>query len=205
MGAALVARHPIHWKESPDSSRDLFDQYLHNNYDHWLELTKAKKIPRGVRPVLVSGFDLAKDFVTVSYPSRGSASLKFKKPITEPMFKSISPPFQGKWCFRSVPHIQERASTECNQCIFVRCHNMRRRDEIPKNIRGAAGPHDLGSGDNEGGTFPELTARSSIGTTATLRRKLFGPPAGDISPKPDTDREVLDVWFPFVIFYCSEI
>ena len=30
---------------------------------------------------------------------------------------------------------------------------------LPRVIRAGAGPHDLGSGENEGNTFPELTAR----------------------------------------------
>ena len=30
---------------------------------------------------------------------------------------------------------------------------------FPKVIRAGAGPHDLGSGDNRGDTFPELTAQ----------------------------------------------
>jgi hypothetical protein len=32
---------------------------------------------------------------------------------------------------------------------------------FPKVIRAGAGPHDLGPGDNKGGTFPELTVQSS--------------------------------------------
>ena len=31
---------------------------------------------------------------------------------------------------------------------------------FPKVIRAGAGPHDLGSGDNRGDTFPELTVHS---------------------------------------------
>ena len=33
---------------------------------------------------------------------------------------------------------------------------------FPKVIRAGAGPHDLGSGDNGGDAFPELTAQSDV-------------------------------------------
>ena len=33
---------------------------------------------------------------------------------------------------------------------------------FPKVIKAAAGPHDLGSGNNHDGTFPELTVQSNL-------------------------------------------
>jgi hypothetical protein len=36
---------------------------------------------------------------------------------------------------------------------------------FPKMIRAGAGPHDLGSGDNIGGVFPELTVQSDVERT----------------------------------------
>jgi hypothetical protein len=52
-----------------------------------------------------------------------------------------------------------------NQCVFLRYYTMRERKwmpGIPKVIKAGAGPHDLGSGDNKGDTFPELTTQSNV-------------------------------------------
>ena len=54
----------------------------------------------------------------------------------------------------------ESPSTEYKQCVFLRYYMMRSYlGLIPRVIRAGAGPHDLGSGENRGNTFPELTSR----------------------------------------------
>ena len=45
---------------------------------------------------------------------------------------------------------------------------------LPKVIRGGAGPHDLGSGDNRGDTLPELMTRVSVGSTTSGDEDLEG-------------------------------
>ena len=179
-GAALVTRHPIHYKDSLVSSRDRFDRYLNGNRDFWAELAKRKALPKKIRPILVYGFDAAKDFEMVSYPNSDSALFGPARDfVTSLMFKSIPPPFQGQWCFKTAPHIQRGSSTEFDQCVFVRYHIMRRKgdaDKIPKVMKGGAGPHDLGSGDNQGKTFPELVVQSGVGSPTNVGDDLGGQP-----------------------------
>ena len=52
---------------------------------------------------------------------------------------------------------------EFSQCVFIRYYTMRPRKGIrifPRVIRAGAGPHDLGSGENRGDTFPELAVQA---------------------------------------------
>ena len=177
-GAAMVTRHPIHRKDSNS---------LNDNPRLFDEIFKRINSPQGIHPVLVSGFDAVKDFEVVSYPNSDGGSFKPKRPITENMFKSLPPPFRGKWCFQFAPHIHRDSSAEFDQCLFVRYHTLRHKggtSRIPRVLRGGAGPHDLGSGDNQGGAFPELTVQSSaqptIGIDEDTGRPL-GLPAGDAS------------------------
>ena len=50
-------------------------------------------------------------------------------------------------------------SNDYNQCVFVRYYTMRKRMGFSPKIRAAAGPHDLGTGQNRDDTFPGLMAR----------------------------------------------
>ena len=66
---------------------------------------------------------------------------------------------------KAVPPLQSEAAedltAEYNQCVFIRYYTMEFKLRLfPKVIRAGAGPHDLGSGENRGSTFPELTVRS---------------------------------------------
>jgi len=60
----------------------------------------------------------------------------------------------------SGPADARTASEDSDQCVFIRYYTMRKRMGIyPTVIRAAAGPDDLGSGNNLNDTFPELVAR----------------------------------------------
>lgn len=56
---------------------------------------------------------------------------------------------------------------------------------FPEVIRAGAGPHDLGSGDNEGETFPELTAGTDSEPTTSDAGDLGGQPIDDADAEPD--------------------
>jgi hypothetical protein len=69
---------------------------------------------------------------------------------------------------------------------------------FPKVIRAGAGPHDLGSGDNRGDTFPELTVRPML----NLRRDdedlggQWDPTTDDTDSESDiVVRNTPSVWF----------
>ena len=55
----------------------------------------------------------------------------------------------------------DTAEMEYNQCVFIRYYTVRKLFLVPKVIKAAAGPHDLGPGNNRGETFPELVVQSS--------------------------------------------
>lgn len=163
-----------------------FEKYTKRHYESWVAFARQKQYGNDVQPVLISGFDMTRDFAMVAYSHEG-ASLETDLTITVPMLASASASIWGTWRTRSSPHTNcgpqicsppppERAidlpsqsvdtrhiPNEFNQCVFIRYYTMRLRKRLalfPKVIRAGAGPHDLGSGDNSGDTFPELPSRS---------------------------------------------
>jgi len=76
----------------------------------------------------------------------------------------------------------------------------------PKVIRAGAGPDDLGSGDNRGDTFPELTARSDAEPTMNSDEDLVGRSnltTDDIAGSEPVVvvRNTPDVWFLYVLLF----
>ena len=130
--------------------------------------------------------------------SNGSTSLEGGLTIEVPVFASTSASIRGTWRASCSPHTnygpqecvpphkrtmyppsqsagEGRTTNEFNQCVFVRYYTMRWRKWIlPKVIRGGAGPHDLGSGDNRGDKLPELMARVSVESTTSGDEDLEG-------------------------------
>ena len=160
-----------------------FEEHTKRHYESWVKFARHKKYGDDVQPVLVSGFDMTRDFEMVAY-SNEETSLESNLAATAPMLVSISASFCVKRDTIRSPHTnygpqqcspppRERAINspseqpadarsipdEFNQCVFIRYYTMRWRWMFPKVIRAGAGPHDLGSGDNRGDTFPELTAQ----------------------------------------------
>ena len=161
-----------------------FEKYTKRHYESWAAFARQKEYGDDVQPVLVSGFDMTRDFAMVAY-SNGSASLESDLTIGVPMVGSASAGLWGTWRARHSPHTNygpqecipfpperaiefssqltetSRIPNEFDQCIFIRYYTMRMRLRwFPKVIRAGAGPHDLGPGDNTGDTFPDLLAQS---------------------------------------------
>ena len=179
-----------------------FEKYTKLHYDSWVAFARGKLYGEDVRPILVSGFDMTRDFAMVAY-SYEDASLVSDVTMTVPMFASASASLWGTWRTRYSPHtncgpqdcIPPEQATDIsslqlaeegtipgafNQYVFIRYYTVRKRlGFIPQVIRAGAGPHDLGPGDNTGGTFPDLTVQPD-------------PESAD-----DTViRNTPDVWFP---------
>jgi hypothetical protein len=180
-GAALVTKYPT-YREDIQRER-IFKEYTKRHYDSWVAF--ASEIGHGddVRPVLVTGADMTRDFAMMAYADNGvSASSEFTTSI--PMIGSASASAWGTWRTKGLVHTncgpqlcrppsstQTKDSTpsgnngaeiipEYNQCVFVRYYSMRKRALVfPTVIKAAAGPHDLGSGgcDDEG--IPEVEAQ----------------------------------------------
>jgi len=181
-GAALVMKYPTYRGDALRESA--FEKYTKRHYESWVAFARHKEYGNDVHPVLVSGFDMTRDFAMVAY-SNESTSLESDLTIAIPMLASASASVWGTWRTKCSPHTnygpqqcilpltdqaidfpssQSDARSipdEFNQCVFVRYYTMRSRKWMfPKVIRAGAGPHDLGSGENREGAFPELTVQS---------------------------------------------
>ena len=173
--AALATRHRTY---NEDSHLDTeFSEYTKRHYRSWVKFASDKKYGKNLRPILVSGFDMAKDFAMMAY-SNNHTSAQSDATFSTPMFGSVQPE-SASWTWRTtcIPHIKHGpqnldppdlpalqsgaggCSTEFNQCVFIRYYTMR-EGLFPKVIRANAGPHNLGSGGNGGDASPELTMRS---------------------------------------------
>lgn len=197
-GAALVTKYPTYREDSLLESA--FEKYTKRHYESWVAFARHKQYGNDVQPVLISGLDMTRDFAMVAYSHEG-ASLESDLTIAVPMLASASASIWGTWHTRSSPHTNcgpqicsppppervidlpsQSADTwqipnEFNQCVFIRYYTMRSRKRLglfPKVIRAGAGPHDLGSGDNRGGTFPELLSQSDDEPTTSGDEDLRG-------------------------------
>ena len=180
-GAALVTRYETYIEDA--LKRDALEQYTKKHYDSWVAFSREKQYGSDVKPVLVSGVDMTKDFAMAAYSKEGT-SLGADFTISVPLLASASASVWGMWHTSGLTHTNygpqqctppsvariahtspeptntRTVSEDYNQCVFVRYYTMRKRMGIyPTVIRAAAGPHDLGSGNNRNDTFPELMAR----------------------------------------------
>ena len=171
-GAALVTRYQAYREDTLEASA--FEQYTKKHYDSWV--TFAQRYG-AVEPVLVSGFDMTKDFAMTAYSS-GDTSFDSNISISVPTLASASTFFHVMKGTSGSPHTN-RGPQQCippdmsskatsagavsdgyNQCVFLRYYTMRRwMGLFPTLIRAAAGPHDLGPRYNHDGTFQESMAR----------------------------------------------
>ena len=159
-----------------------FYKYASLHHKSWVKFARDKGYEDGVRPVLIYGVDLTEEFAMTAY-SYKNISLDAGLTADVPSLTSISASLWCTWHTICTPHMnhgpqertppslepaadpspsretQERATpgSFC-QSVFVRYYTSQRG--FPKVIRAGAGPHDLGPGDNAGGTFPELVVRS---------------------------------------------
>jgi len=70
--------------------------YAKRHYKSWVEFARHKQYGNDVRPFLVSGFDMTRDFAMVAYSNRGH-HFESNDTIAIPMFASTSSPLQGTW------------------------------------------------------------------------------------------------------------
>ena len=195
-GAALATKFPTHKMDATDDLA--FEEYTARHHRSWVEFAKKKRYGKNVQPVLVSGFDVTRDFLMFAY-FHEEISLRSELSADVPVIASVSASMWGTWRANCTPHIQEgpqgygplspeRAEElaslqlpgggipeEFDQCVFIRYYTIRwKMGLFPKVSRAGAGPHDLGSGDNLGGAFQELTIQSDVELTASSDDDLEG-------------------------------
>ena len=181
-GAALVTKYPSYREDS--QLRSAFAGYTKRHYKSWVKFARDKQYGDDVKPVLVCGFDMTRDFAMVAY-SHEDTSVGGDFTIAVPALGSASASVWGTWRTRCSPHtnygpqmchpptgvptIGSSSSggagtgsipDEFNQCVFIRYYTMRSKIPMfPEVIRAGAGPHDLGPGENRGDTFPKLAVQ----------------------------------------------
>lgn len=163
-----------------------FEEYTKRHYDSWVTFARNARHGNDIKPVLVTGVDMTRDFAMIAYSNNGTR-LSSEFTTSVPLLASASASAWGKWHTQGLVHTNcgpqlcsppsspnaldlgsanaiQIATTpnEYNQCVFIRYYSIRKRALMfPKLIKAAAGPHDLGSGDNHPGTLPELTVQLS--------------------------------------------
>jgi len=167
--------------------KSTFESYVKRHYESWVTFARDKEYGDDVQPVLVSGFDMTRDYAMLAYSNRG-LSLEAGAEINALMFASASASVTVTRHTECSPHFKcgpepwgllpdrqaidfpqgprsadPRATPNVfNQCVFIRYYTARLRTWLPPKVfRAGAGPHDLGSRDDIGETFPELTAQSN--------------------------------------------
>ena len=221
-GAALVTKYSTYREDSVLESA--FERYTKRHYKSWVAFARQKDYGNDVQPVLVSGFDMTRDFAMVSY-SYEDTYIESDLTVAAPMLVSASASLWGTWRTRYTPHTNygpqdcapplEQAvdissqltepgiiPNAFNQCVFIRYYTMRSRGPFglfPEVIQAGAGPHDLGPGDNTRDNFPELTVQSGAGPITSDDEDYGGqwtPTADNTSLQPDTViRNTPYVWF----------
>ena len=179
----MVTKFPTYREDA--QHRSVFEEYTKKHYDSWVKF--SSKHGSDVKPVIIAGVDMTRDFAMISY-ANNNAQLSSEFTISVPLAASASASVWGTWRTDGLVHTNcgpqvctpppssdtsvllptgsARADTirrEYNQCVFIRYYTVRKRALMfPKVIKGAAGPHDLGPGNNRGETFPELVVQSSL-------------------------------------------
>ena len=180
-GAALITKYPTYREDIELESA--FEEYTKRHYDSWVTFARNMRHGNDIKPVLVTGVDMTRDFAMIAY-ANNSASLLSEFTTSVPLVGSASASVWGTWRTDGLVHTNcgpqvcsppspsnmsvtiptgaaQTDANEYNQCVFIRYYTMRKRALMfPKLIKAAAGPHDLGSGNNYDETSPELMLES---------------------------------------------
>ena len=216
-----MTKYPTYREDSPLDSA--FERYTKRHYDSWVAFARHKQYGNDIQPVLVSGFDMTRDFAMVAY-SHEDISLGSDFTIAIPTLAPASASVWGTWRTRCSPHTnygpqmcnplapeqaadiplqsvgERRIPNEFSQCVFVRYYTMRSRKPMGlfhKVIRAGAGPYDLGSGENRGDSFPESTAQSDSESTTVIEEDL-GRWWSPITDDTDSESDVVVRNTPYV-------
>ena len=180
-----MTKHPT-YREDVKLGRT-FEEYTKEHYDSWVSFARERGHPKDIKPVLVTGVDMTRDFAMMAY-SNDSDDLVAVFTISA---HGVSP--WGAWHTPGAVHTNcgpqplrppsitqtadstsssdipvETGSDEYHQCVFVRYYTVRKRLGIPRVIKAAAGPHDLGpGGSHDGGSSLEMEYRSDSGSDIT--------------------------------------
>ena len=182
-GAALLTTHLTYSEDI--QRRGTFEEYVKEHYDSWVAFARVRGHGNDVQPVLVTGVDMTRGFAMMSYSNDGddlTAEFTMSAPgVASPWGTWRTPGSVYTNCGpqpRRLPTVTqsvipgpsdsshpETDSDAYRQCVFVRYYTVRKRMGIPRVIKAAAGPHDLGPGNRDDGGSPlETQCKSDSGS-----------------------------------------
>ena len=163
-GAALITKHPTHRE---DIEREhTFENYIKQHYDSWVDFGREHGHGETLRPVLVTGVDLTREFATVAY-SDNHTRMECEFSVGIPAAASGSVSMWGSWSTPGLVHtncgphpsrtrvnrssaegptLESEIPDEYDQCVFIRYYTIRRRIFIPTVLKAGARPHQLPEG-----------------------------------------------------------
>lgn len=166
-GAALITKHST-YREDIERERT-FENYIKQHYDSWVDFARELGHGENIRPVLVTGVDLTREFATVAY-SDNHTRMECEFSAGVPAVASASMSVWGSWRTQGLVHtncgprpfptrgnrianeshtLESMIPDEYNQCVFVRYYTIRRRFFIPMVLKAGAGPHQPQKGSPE--------------------------------------------------------
>lgn len=173
-GAALITKHPTYRE---DIERQLtFKNYAKKHYQSWVDFSKEHGHGDDIRPILVTGVDLTREFAAVAYSdNQTQARCEFSAAV--PTVASASLSLWGSWRTGGLIHtscgpdpvlaiqggrsssdgpvLEPAIPDEYNQCVFIRYYTIRRRLFIPQVVKAGAGPHQPPESDPRGDSADE--------------------------------------------------
>ena len=163
-GAALITDHPTHRE---DIERHLnFKNYTKRHYDSWVDFAQEKGYGDDIRPILVTGVHLTRQFAMVAYTDN-QTRMECDFSVGVPTVASASLSVWGSWQTQGLVHtncgphsfptqgdegtitqgsVPSAIPEEYNQCVFVRYYTIRKLGFIPLLLKAGAGPHELPDG-----------------------------------------------------------
>ena len=198
-GAALVTTHATYRKDSLHQST--FQTHIKKNYLSWIRFAHDQQmLMDDGYLILVTGFDVTKDFSMVSY-QHGPSGISFETGITarERMFHSTSSDSLGWWRFGREPYSNDGSSDTYNQCVFIRYYTMRHRRfpfPFPK-VLTSLGDHFDSAGNGGGsvpGPVPKPDDKSTTGDKGNLGGHLDSITGGADPEKTTNDQTTQYVW-----------
>lgn len=160
-GAALITSY-MTYRE--DVERELhFEIYTKQYYKSWVDFAREQGHGEDVRPVLVTGVDLTKEFAAIAY-SENQTHMECEFSVGAPAVGSASLSVWGSWhtpglvhtnCGPTQGHPRRNQGTDessvsesvipedHDQCVFIRYYTIRKKLFIPLLLKAAAGPHKI--------------------------------------------------------------
>ncbi|KAF9646418.1 hypothetical protein BDM02DRAFT_3021648 [Thelephora ganbajun] len=198
-GAALITKYPTYREDIELESA--FEEYTRHHYDSWVKFARDAQHGNDIKPVLVTGVDVTRDFAMIAY-SNNSTHLSSEFVTSIPPVAPASTSVWGAWYTQGLVHTNcgpqlcsppsssgasnfnsfdndqvDASPSQYSQCVFVRYYTMRRRAGMfPRIIKAAAElmvQSDTDSDAGSGRSSNSTTNYSSLVTGHESELKVF--------------------------------